>query len=92
MMSGLPSWTIPSGHLDKLLAPCKGSQNSLGFWIPCCEFQIPGTRYPDCLSVEPGFKIATVGGFPDYLSCIQDFKVQNPDSTSKKIPDSGFYN
>ena len=44
-MSGLPSWTIPSGHLDKLLAPCKGSQNSLGFWIPCCEFQIPGTRF-----------------------------------------------
>ena len=44
-MSSLPSWTIPSGHLDKLLAPCKGSQNSLGFWIPCCEFQIPGTRF-----------------------------------------------
>ena len=45
VMSSLPSWTIPSGHLDKLLAPCKGSQNSLGFWIPCCEFQIPGTRF-----------------------------------------------
>ena len=44
-MSVLPSWTIPSGHLDKRLAPCKGSQNSLGFWIPCCEFQIPGTRF-----------------------------------------------
>ena len=60
-----------------------------GFHAVNSRFQVLD---PDCLSVEPGFKIATVGGFPDYWSCIQDVKVQNPDSTSKKIPDSGFYN
>ena len=27
------------------IAPCKGIQNSLGFWIPCRGFRIPGTRF-----------------------------------------------
>ena len=26
-------------------APCKGIQDSLGFWIPCCGFRIPGTGF-----------------------------------------------
>ena len=31
--------------IDHLLAPCKGIQDSLGFWIPCCGFRIPGTGF-----------------------------------------------
>ena len=27
------------------IAPCKGIQDSLGFWIPCCGFRIPGTGF-----------------------------------------------
>ena len=29
----------------KDFAPCKGIQDSLGFWIPCCGFRIPGTGF-----------------------------------------------
>ena len=35
------------------IAPCKGIQDSLGFWIPCCGFRIPGT----------GFRIPKRAGF-----------------------------
>ena len=38
------------------------------------------------MSVEIGFQIPTTGGFLDSLSCILNFKAQNPDSTSKRIP------
>ena len=31
--------------LEQRIAPCKGIQNSLGFWIPCCGFRIPGTGF-----------------------------------------------
>ena len=27
------------------IAPCKGIQDSLGFWIPCCGFRIPGIGF-----------------------------------------------
>ena len=33
-MGGLPSWKMPSGHFNELLAPCKGIPDSLGFQIP----------------------------------------------------------
>ena len=29
----------------KDFAPCKGIQDSLGFWIPCCGFRIPSTGF-----------------------------------------------
>ena len=29
------------------VAPCKRIQDSLGFWIPCCGFRIPGTSIVD---------------------------------------------
>ena len=40
------------------IAPCKGIQDSLGFWIPCCGFRIPGTgfRIPDSSTVDSGFQ------------------------------------
>ena len=27
------------------IAPCKGIQDSLGFWTPCCGLRIPGTGF-----------------------------------------------
>ena len=38
---------------DTSFAPCKGIQDGLGFWIPCCGFRIPGT----------GFRIPKRAGF-----------------------------
>ena len=38
------------------IAPCKGTQDSLGFWIPRREFRIPGTGFQS-LSMELGFWI-----------------------------------
>ena len=39
-MGGLPSWKIPRGHFNELLAPCKGIPDSLGFRIPGNRFWI----------------------------------------------------
>ena len=36
---------------DVLVAPCKGIQGSLGFWIPCGGFRIP-----DSSTVDSGFQ------------------------------------
>ena len=44
-------WTTNKGF-----APRKGIQNSLGFWIPCGGFLIPGTGFQS-LSVKLGFWI-----------------------------------
>ena len=41
---------------NKQIAPCKGIQYSLGFWIPPCGFRIPSTRF-QYLSIELGFWI-----------------------------------
>ena len=61
-------------------APCKGIQDSVGFWIPRRGFRIPGTGFQS-LSVEVGFWISIVSGIPDALSCI---------SNSKAPENSGF--
>ena len=61
-------------------APCKGIQDSLGFWIPRHGFRIPGTGFQS-LSVEPGFWIPIASGVADSLSCIPDAKAR----------DSGFH-
>ena len=37
--------TILFGPFHHSFAPCKGIQDSLGFWIPCCGFRIPGTGF-----------------------------------------------
>ena len=53
-----------------LIAPCgKGTQESLGFWIPGSGFQ--------SLSGKLGFWIPFVCGIPDSLSCLPDSKVQD---------------
>ena len=58
-----PSSLILSETL--LLAPCKGIQDSLGFWIPCCGFRILGTgfRIPDSGFKHSGFRIPKRSGF-----------------------------
>ena len=101
-MSGLPSWTIPSGHLDKLLAPCKGSQNSLGFWIPCCEFQIPGTRFQIAYQWNLDSRLQPLVAFQitGAVFRMSKSKIRNPqakksrilDSTTKSFLGSGFPN
>ena len=43
-----PYCTVPLSVIifwDVSFAPCKGIQDSLGFWIPCCGFRIPGTGF-----------------------------------------------
>ena len=44
------------------VAPCKGIQHSLGFYIPCLGFPIPGTGFKT-LSGELGFWIPVLVGF-----------------------------
>ena len=65
----------------------KEIQDSLGFWIPRCEFRIPGTGF-QFLSVELEFWIPIVSGIPDSLSCIPDSKAQDSGFHQKKFPDS----
>ena len=37
---------IPTApHIIIHVAPCKVIRDSLGIWIPCCGFRIPGTRF-----------------------------------------------
>ena len=67
-------------------SPCKGIQDSLGFWIPRRGFQIP--RW--WISVFVGgtwIWIAIVGGIPDSLSCIPDSKAQDMGFHKKIFPD-----
>ena len=52
-----------------MLAPRKGIQDSLEFWIPRRGFRIQGTGFQP-LSVELGFRIPIVSGIPDSLCCI----------------------
>ena len=67
-------------RLNEASPPCKGIQDSLGFWIPRCGLRIPGTGF-QYLSVELGLLIPIFSRIPDSLSCI-------PDS---KTPYSGFH-
>ena len=82
--SDVVSWGNKWWHHESagcfLIAPCKGTQDSFGFWIPRCGFRNPGTKCQS-LSVELGFQIPVVSGIPDTLRCIPDFKAQ----------DSGFH-
>ena len=66
------------------IAPCKRIQDSLGFWIPRCGFRIPDTGL-QYLSVEHGFWIPIISGFPDSLSCIQDSKTQDSKTQDSQI-------
>ena len=59
-----------------IVAPCKGIEDSLGFWIPRRGFPISGTWFQS-LSVELGFWIPILSRIPDSLSCILDSKAQD---------------
>ena len=72
---------------DATLTPCKGIQDSLGFWIPHRGFRIPGTGFQS-LSVELGIWIPIVRGVSDSLSCIPDSKTQDSGFSSIILPDS----
>ena len=66
--------------------PCMSVLDS-GFPTPW----FPDSRYliSDSLSVELGFRIATISGIQDSLSCIPDLKPRIPESISKNCPKSG---
>ena len=53
--------TILFGPFHHSFAPCKGIQDSLGFWIPCCGFRIPVL---DSGFKHSGFRIPKRAGFP----------------------------
>ena len=55
-------------------------QESLRFWIPCCEFQLK----------DSGF-LVSVTWILDSLSSIPDSKAQDSRFHKKKFPDSGFH-
>ena len=78
--------------------PCKGIQDSIGFWIPHNGFRIPDIGFQS-LSVELGLWIPIICGIPDSLSCILysgfqslGFQISQPkyslipDSTNKNFP------
>ena len=69
-------------------APCKGIQDSLGFWIPRCRFRISGSGF-QTLSLEFGFRISIVIGIRIPWAVFQIPKAKIPDSTSKRFPYSG---
>ena len=71
------------------IATCNRILDSLGFWIPHCGLQIPGTGFQS-LSVELGFWIPIISGIPDSLSCIPDSKTQDFRFHKPNCPDSGF--
>ena len=75
--------------LIRLIAPCQGNQDSLGFWNPRRGFRISGTGFQS-LSVELGFWIpSAIQCDSGFLSAV--FWIQKPriaDSTSKNFPDS----
>ena len=64
---------IPRAQVS-FFAPCKGIQESLGFWIPSRWFRIPGGGFQS-VSVEFGLWIPIVSRIPY--------------STSKNVPGSG---
>ena len=82
-MGGLPSWKIPRGHWNELLAPCKGTPDSLGFRIPGNGFWIlcHGNLHIDFKNWWGSW----------FLEVYLDFKAQNPNSFNKIFLDSGFH-
>ena len=65
---------------------CKGSQNSLGVWVPRLGFRISGTGFHSLL-VELEFWIPIVREIPDSLSS----KPQDSGFQSKNLLNSGFH-
>ena len=70
-------------------APCKGIQDSLGFWIRRSGFRIPGNGFRT-FSFKFGFRISIVSGIPRLpWAVVRIPKPRIQDSTSKNFLDSG---
>ena len=69
----------------RVVTPCKGIKDSLGFWIPRPGFRIPGTGFPSLL-VKFGFWIPIFSRIPDSLSCIPNSKAQDSRFHKKIFP------
>ena len=76
-----------TSKLYQLFAPCKGTQDRLGFWILCCGFHIPvlfsGTWTTDSNHQWDSRFLELCSGFQSPGFQIQQEKIsQIPDSTS----------
>ena len=71
----------------RVVTPCKGIKDSLGFWILHPGFRIPGTGFRSLL-VKFGFWIPIFSRIPDSLSCIPDTKAQDSRFQKKIFPES----
>ena len=70
-------------HVASVFAPSKGFQDSLGFWIPCCGFQVLDSgSFP----VKLEFQFPIVSGIPDSLNCIPDSKALDSGFQKQKYP------
>ena len=83
----LDNLAIPLSHR----APCKVIQDSLGFWIPRCGFQIPGTRFLIFYQCNLDSRLQSLGGFRIPLAEYRIPKPSIPDSAEKNFPDSRFH-
>ena len=61
----------PAVSLILHFAQCTGIQDTLRFWIPCCGFQIPGTKFQILCQWILAFNHY---GIPDFLRSILDYK------------------
>ena len=69
----------------RVVTPCKGIKDSLGFWILRAGFRIPGTGFRSLL-VKFGFWIPIFSRIPDSLSCIPNSKAQDCRFDKKLFP------
>ena len=87
----LPRRVLPTvdykGYL--FFPPCKGIQDSLGFWIPRHGLRIPGTGFIPC-QWDLVFEFQSIMGFRITWAVFRIPESRIPDSTSKIFPDSGF--
>ena len=70
--------------------PCKGIQDSLGFWVSRCGFRIQVLDPSFCQwNLDSGFPL--LSGIPDSLSRIPIPKPRIPESIGKIFKDSRFH-
>ena len=69
---------------NPIFAPCKGIQDSIGFWIPSHEFRIPGTGFQILVS---GFQRLVGFRIPSGLFWISKPRILHSTSNFFHIPD-----
>ena len=71
LFNGMFNWTmtyrVGSDLYVPYVAPCKGIQESLGFWIPHCGFRIPGTGFRIPAQWIPD---SQKGWIPNFFVCV----------------------